>query len=857
MNGTKINTNGGNKLTLNNQKLSNQQLLNDKVQIETNVEETIKFLIRSIITINQEVSSLHDFNVQTIQAILSSKNDSTLKDKIITSPSNIFEINNYDSNNYNKQKIICFDVNLNDKLSDLQLNPPILGSQMPDEKPIIKRIIPPNITIDLKSPENKYNLLVQKNKCKIEKERFKKLNLIQKQQINKLNQQISQLNDALNTIQKYYPTDNGIIIDDLNKEIVKNKQLIKFLEDENKILSQEANENRIEILFLIDKLKINKRLLNDLSKKLDDNGKLIDVLVTQKNLLIEKFKNQQKLIFEPSKIRKVPVWSLDYSKYGHRGRLKGGLNPTKAKKHKNNDNEKNKNPSQGTSLGSTGGNYQNPNQGDSSEGNDGNDQDPNLGSSSEGDDGNDQDPNQGSNSEGYDDNDQDPNQGDSSEGNDGNDQDINQQSTSKSDSNVKDLIKQTNTKSGGKAKDPSGRTNLKTDGKAKDPSKQANTKSGGKAKDQSKQTNPKTDGKAKDQDSNEKFTSASTASNNQDTTQNQNRKRRRSKRSRKRNHTKQNNSSNPLHASAIQTQTNNDAQTQTTNDAQTQTNNYAQTQTNIDSQTQTSTSAEDSEEGKIIIVKPKTTPSTSENVKTSDATETEESETEQDNETKPTDESETKQDSEPKPTEEESEEIRRREELLKELHLKMGGIFGNPDDMDPDREKNYLKLFDQLEKHISLKPVKKLLRGYDPEKGEVVDKLSLMLIELKNKMKSGFKKNRDQDQDQDQDPNQGSSSGSGGKSGQDQDPNQGSSSGDGNDKDPNQGSGSSSGGDHDPRQGSSSGGEQDPNQGSGSGSGGDHDYRKPDSGDKKKYHNYYKIFNQILLFFSEFFPLYR
>ncbi|KAH8738489.1 hypothetical protein FG386_002591 [Cryptosporidium ryanae] len=118
-------------------------ILKHKESIGITLNQLILKLIEDLGYINQEILNQHSQNIEIIKSLLSI-NDEFLPKHINIRYDYLNKYKNYlkqlkDSNSQYKEKIHHADINNKDKLSETQLNPPILGSQIPDGKPIVKK----------------------------------------------------------------------------------------------------------------------------------------------------------------------------------------------------------------------------------------------------------------------------------------------------------------------------------------------------------------------------------------------------------------------------------------------------------------------------------------------------------------------------------------------------------------------------------------------------------------------------------------------------------------------------------------------------------------------------------------------
>ncbi|KAH8741486.1 hypothetical protein FG386_000595 [Cryptosporidium ryanae] len=164
---------------------------------------------------------------------------------------------------------------------------------MPNEKSIIKKRIVPILPVDSNFARSKYNILVQNYKYKREKLQLEKVIKTQKSQIQNLNKQILQLSNIIRNFHKDYKIENEQLIEDLSEEILNYKQLIDFLETENKLLLDELNDSKIELRILTDKLSKTEDHIFILNNKFKEKLKIIDDLIIQKDILIQQNKDLQ------------------------------------------------------------------------------------------------------------------------------------------------------------------------------------------------------------------------------------------------------------------------------------------------------------------------------------------------------------------------------------------------------------------------------------------------------------------------------------------------------------------------------------------------------------------------------------
>ncbi|KAH8741609.1 hypothetical protein FG386_003562, partial [Cryptosporidium ryanae] len=268
----------------------------------TGLNQLILKLIEDLGDINKEIFNQHFKNIEIIQSLLSINDEFLSKHK---NPKHDY-LNKYkyylkqlkDSDFQYKEKIQHVDLNHKDKLGKLELNPPILGSQMPDDhqKTIVKKRIIPNLSsFDFDSAKSKYKLIVENDKYRKEKKRqqLEKVNNTQKSQIQNLQKQISKLDNIIKNIDEYHKVENRKLIEDLNKEILDGKESIEFLELENKLLFDKLISNKNQLKYLIDKLKNSEDQILSLNNKLKEMIKIIDDLVHKINILIEQNKDLQ------------------------------------------------------------------------------------------------------------------------------------------------------------------------------------------------------------------------------------------------------------------------------------------------------------------------------------------------------------------------------------------------------------------------------------------------------------------------------------------------------------------------------------------------------------------------------------
>ncbi|KAK6591034.1 hypothetical protein RS030_111805 [Cryptosporidium xiaoi] len=153
-----------------------------------------------------------------------------------------------------------------DVLTDLQMSPPIIGSQMPDSLPIIKRRVVPEIPLDIESASYKYEVMKNQYKLKREKERLRDILDSQLKSISKLMEKHSELLSLLDELEKKKKYID--VINDLKIKLQLQKSKIESLETERLELLRELLHQRINIL------EIRNRIAS-LQKKLLGNGELL------------------------------------------------------------------------------------------------------------------------------------------------------------------------------------------------------------------------------------------------------------------------------------------------------------------------------------------------------------------------------------------------------------------------------------------------------------------------------------------------------------------------------------------------------------------------------------------------------
>ncbi|KAH7648608.1 hypothetical protein FG379_002078 [Cryptosporidium bovis] len=175
-----------------------------------------------------------------------------------------------------------------DVLTDLQMNPPIVGSKMPDSLPIVKRRVVPGIPLDIESASYKYEGMKNEYKLKREKERLRNILDSQLKNISRLMEKHSELLSLLDKLEKAKKYID--VIDDLKVKLQLQKSKIESLEIERLELLRELLSQRINILEI-------KHRIASLQKKLLGNGELLYRSCIEVNIndpIIEEAKNCKK-----------------------------------------------------------------------------------------------------------------------------------------------------------------------------------------------------------------------------------------------------------------------------------------------------------------------------------------------------------------------------------------------------------------------------------------------------------------------------------------------------------------------------------------------------------------------------------
>ncbi|KAH8740389.1 hypothetical protein FG386_002901 [Cryptosporidium ryanae] len=183
-----------------------------------------------------------------------------------------------------KEKAEFIDLDPSSKLVELQVNPPILGSKMPDSDPIIKHRSAPDFDIDTESARRKYEVIVKCQKSKNEVNNMRLVNEKQKEYIGILGSQFKELSEVLNKLNENYEITNKKSAENISKWIEKSLKLILILESENKALSREITENKDKISSLRDKLKISEDKIFFLNKEIKRYSDVLKELVIKKRL---------------------------------------------------------------------------------------------------------------------------------------------------------------------------------------------------------------------------------------------------------------------------------------------------------------------------------------------------------------------------------------------------------------------------------------------------------------------------------------------------------------------------------------------------------------------------------------------
>ncbi|KAH8740912.1 hypothetical protein FG386_002458 [Cryptosporidium ryanae] len=162
-----------------------------------------------------------------------------------------------------------------DLLTSIEKNPPILGSQMPDEPPIVKRRMVPRIPLDTESARFKYEIMKKEHELEREKKKLSGILDSQLDSIVKIMEKQSQLLDLLNKLEEKIMHDD--VIRDIRERLELQQLRTESLENELLKLLSKLWSQKIDIIML-------KHEISSIQKRLLANGEILYKTCIQVNI---------------------------------------------------------------------------------------------------------------------------------------------------------------------------------------------------------------------------------------------------------------------------------------------------------------------------------------------------------------------------------------------------------------------------------------------------------------------------------------------------------------------------------------------------------------------------------------------